>query len=396
MSHRIITLALLVAAAVACSDRSPVGPPPSASTGAPDARERLTQMFARALRNPGFRAYLKAQLDASPFAEHKIQLQTFLGANGGRAQRYLVQENGAEPPPPVAIALEVYLPVPAHRAAWTGDDNVLVATALTDGERPVAFGPRNGSRQVLDDAAPPATPVIAIVPVETDFSVTPSRTVCMEECDTGGGTDPLPPPPQPTAPAAGLYMTKSHFTQDFEGWLKGAPEFEVHILGQKGQTDSLMSYQCAGEHAGAPYFFNQDAVDWSGSVLVFSKVQIDQYNATHPAQNMRVFVVEDDDASCEIVTGKDSFSLLTKAVDGANQGLTAGNDTSSSTLSTIWKYAKGAYQFIINVASLIKTNDELVGNAVQDVIAGEYHPGFNWIVKGDQNVTNGWINLEMR
>jgi len=48
------------------------------------------------------------------------------------------------------------------------------------------------------------------------------------------------------------------------------------------------------------------------------------------------------------------------------------------------------------VSSLIMTNDELVGNAVQDVIVGEFHTGFNWIVKGNNNVTNGWINLEMK
>jgi hypothetical protein len=191
-------------------------------------------------------------------------------------------------------------------------------------------------------------------------------------------------------------MTKSHFVQDFEGWLKGAPEFEVYILGQKGQTDSLLSYQCAGEHSGAPYYFNQDNLDWSGSVLLFSKTQIDQYNAAHPGQNMRVFVVEDDDTPCEIKTGKDQFKLLATAVDGANQAQTAGKDTTSSTLTKIWKYAKALIQIYNAVASLIMTNDELVGNAVQDIIVGEFHTGFNWIVKGNSNITNGWINLEMR
>ena len=34
--------------------------------------------------------------------------------------------------------------------------------------------------------------------------------------------------------------------------------------------------------------------------------------------------------------------------------------------------------------------------AVKDSIAGEYHAGYNWIVKGPQNVTNGWIRLEMK
>jgi len=350
-----------------------------------------------------FRAYLKAQLDASPFAEHKLQFQTFLGANGGRARRYLAGENG-EPEAGVmqeagaAIALEVYFPVPAHRAAWMGDEDVLVATGIADRDVPVAFDPQ-GRRRLLDPDSPPATPVIALVPVETDFTVAPQRVMTCPDClddGGGGGGGGVTGDVQPSTPPPGLYMTKAHFVQDFEGWLKGAPEFEVHILGQKGQTDSLQSYQCAGEHSGAPYYFNQDNLDWSGSVLLFSKTQIDQYNAAHPGQYMRVFVVEDDDTACQIKTGKDAFKLLATAVDGANQAQTAGKDTTSATATKIWRYALAVYKLISAVASLIATNDELVGNAVQDIIVGEYHPGFNWIVKGDENVTNGWINVEMK
>ena len=63
-------------------------------------------------------------------------------------------------------------------------------------------------------------------------------------------------------------------------------------MGQLGTSDSLTDYQCAGEHAGGPYTFDQNNLDWSGSVLLFSKSQLDQYNAAHPDQNVRVFVVE--------------------------------------------------------------------------------------------------------
>jgi len=35
----------------------------------------------------------------------------------------------------------------------------------------------------------------------------------------------------------------------------------------------------------------------------------------------------------------------------------------------------------------------LVGNAVEDQVVGATYPGFNWFVKGDNNITNGWINL---
>jgi hypothetical protein len=392
MLHRILTCATLAATAAlaACSDRAPLSPTVTADAAAPRP-ERLARQFAKALRNPAFRAYLKAQLDASPFREHKLQFQTFLGAGSGRALRHLSEENGEVAADVgrearAAIALEVYFPVAAHRAAWTGDANVLVATGITDRDVPVAFDIRGG-RHLLDPVTPPETPVIALVPVETDFTAGPQRQTCLE-CGGAGGGEPQPPPPPP----AGLYMTKAHFVQDFEGWLKGDPEFEVHILGQKGQTDSLVSYQCAGERQYGPYFFNQDNLDWSGSVLLFSKQQLDQYNAAHPGQNVRVFVVEDDDTACQIKTDPDRFQRLIAVVDSAYRLMTTGND-SSTTGNRIYKFAKAAYNVWQALASFFKSNDELVGNAVEDMIVGQFYPGYNWFVKGENNITNGWINL---
>ena len=390
-----ITAVMLVAA---CSERSisppteMLGSPPIPSALPPIA---LAKLVAKGLRNPAFRAYLKAQLDASPFREHKLQFETFLNANSGRAAREIADESGTTQQSVAdqartAMALEVYFPVPAHRAAWTGDENVLVATALTDDDPPIAFDPE-GRRYTLDPKTPPATPVLAIVPVETDFSRPPARLACILDCDgggtSGGGTPPPPPPP-------GLYMTQSHFVQDFEGWLKGSPEFEVHILGQKGTTDSLTDYQCAGEHAGGPYAFDQNDLDWTGRVLLFSKQQLDQYNAAHPNQNMRVFVVEDDDTACEIKTDPNRFQHLVFTVDSAYGRNTSGND-SSTVVRKYFGYARSAFNIWQALASLIKTNDDLVGNGVKDEIVGSFYPGYNWFVKGDNNITNGWINLVM-
>jgi len=189
-------------------------------------------------------------------------------------------------------------------------------------------------------------------------------------------------------------MTKSHFVQDFEGWLKGSPEFEVHMLGQKGATDSLFDYQCAGEHAGGPYTFDQNALDWSGNVLLFSKTQLDQYNAAHPTQNLRIFVVEDDDTACQIKTDVGRAERLFKVVDSLYKDLTGGND-SSSAAAKAYKYAKAGKSLWESITSFFKTNDDLVGTAVEDDIVGATYPGFNWFVKGDNNITNGWINLVM-
>ncbi|HET8713325.1 MAG TPA: hypothetical protein VFM23_06540 [Gemmatimonadales bacterium] len=395
---------MLLVVAAACSDRALT--PPGETGGQAGERAdgqtggaaaggqapiELAKMVAKGLKNPAFRAYLKAQLDASPYREHKLQFETFLTANSAHALRQIAGENGASPDlvakqAKQAIALEVYFPVPEHAKAWTGDERVLVATALRDQDSPIAFDP-DGRRLVLDAKTPPQTPVLALVPVETDFSLLPGRQACI---DCSGGYVPPPTPPPPPPP--GLYMTKAHFVQDFEGWLKGSPEFEVQILGQKGQTDSLISYQCAGEHAGGPYTFDQNGHDWTGRVLLFSRQQLDQYNAAHPQSNIRVFVVEDDDTACQIRTDPERFQKVIFSVDSAYNRLTAGND-SSTVIRKYYGYARAAYSVFQAVASWIKTNDELVGTAVEDRIVGAFYPGFNWFVKGENNITNGWINL---
>src|SRR2546422_793012 len=400
-----------LAALAACTDRPPATAPgrPETAASPPVAElqaksEALAQHLARALAHPGFAASLKAQLDASPFREHKLHFQRFLAAGGGRARDEVARHAGVaarelEGEAQAAVPLEIYLPVPAHRSAWRGDANVLVATALRDHDVPVAFDPQ-GHRILLDPDRPPATPVIALVPVETDFTPRPAMQLCQEDCGSGGGGGGSPPPtPSPTpppAPTPGLYMTQAHFAADFEGWLKGAPEFELHVLGQKGQTDSLTDYQCAGEKQPAPYYFDQNGLDWGGSVMVFSKSQIDGYNAAHPGQNVRVYVVEDDDTACQIKTSSDAWKRALEAADAANSARTAGKDTTSSTGETLWKFAQAFQKLLSALASVINTNDELVGDAVQDSVVGEYHAGFNWIVKGENNVSNGWVRLEMQ
>src|SRR5687767_7836544 len=195
MLNRSCVAALLVLAA-ACSDRAVTPPdqkPDAASTVRPSDNPtvELARMVAKGLKNPAFRAYLKAQLDASPYRERKLQFETFLAAADGRALRQIAAENATTQEKVAddaknAIALEVYFPVAEHRGAWTGDENVLVATALTDGESPIAFDP-DGRRHVLDADTPPSTPVLALVPVETDFSVRPARMECLECGGDGGG-----------------------------------------------------------------------------------------------------------------------------------------------------------------------------------------------------------------
>jgi hypothetical protein len=407
MSRRIRLPVLALAAALAACDR----PAPTAneetaplpSVVSPNARraieraamDRLARRLALALADPAFRASLKAQLEQSPFVEHKLQLQSFLRASNRRALKEVARLSGtAESTVEVdanqAIPLEIYFPVPAHRAAWTGGPELLVASAREDREAPVAYDV-SGRRHDLSPDAPPSTPVLAVVPVETDFAhpneIAPAT--CTISCGGGGGGGGAPVSP------SGLYMTYAHFVQDFEGWFKGDPEFEVHILGQSGVTDSLKDYQCAGGAAGGYYHFDQNSLDWTGSALLFTQAQLNSYKTAHPSQNFRVVALEDDDTGCAIKFDSNRFKNLLVALQAAYPNLTGGKDTSSTLIK--WVKRANALQKILSQAySFITTQDDLIGNAVEDVVVGQAYPGANWIIKGENNVTNGWIKLQMR
>ena len=288
--------------------------------------------------NPEFRAYVEDQLDRSPIREHKLHFQRLLGASDHRALGYLARLNQetevvVASDAQASSALEMYLPVPAHRAAWNGDANILVASARDDGENPVAYDVR-GRQQVLSAKAPPSIPVLAIEPVETDFG--PDRNTALQ-------VDPIPPPPPPPppppTPPTGLYMTYAHFVQDFEGWFKGSSEYEIHILGQSGTSDSLTDYQCAGGVATGYYRFDQNNLDWSGSVLLFTQAQLNAYKSLHPNQNFRIIALEDDDTGCVIKFDANRFKNLQSTIQVQYPNLTGSKDTVTSGLGKIVKRA---------------------------------------------------------
>ncbi len=403
-----LAIPLLALSLGACADRETpttpsLPPPPQAESPAKASRtntpkmERLARRFARALRNPDFRSYVRSRLDGSPWHEHKLPFRRFLGEEQGRALRALAGHEGAAEDSVSretddAPALEFYFPVPAHRARWQGDENILVATAWADGDPPVAFDPA-GNRLVLSPDTPPETPVLALEPVETDFNRVAAVT-CVVDCEPpvggggGGGT------PVINGPTPGLYLTYSHFTQTFEGWLKGDPEFEFHILGQTGTSDSLTDYQCAGEHAPAGYVFDQNNLDWSGSVLLFSQLQLDAYKVAHPGQAFRVFAVEDDNEACVIRVSDNSLTELFASIGPIYKDITGFKDSLSVTKILLAR--KDLQKIWTLVSNLIKTNDELPGTAVKDSLAVEFHTGANVVIKGKNNVTNGWSNLRLK
>ena len=387
-TRRILALAAALALG-ACTDRTspdPITESPHASRDTPAAaRERLALRVARALASEPFRAALKRDLDRSPVREGKLHFQRYLTSHA-YASGEIARTAGASSAAvgldlSRAPELELYLPVPAHRAAWKGDDRILVATVGDERQPPVAFT-TSGERLVLDPALPPALPVLALVPVETDFDVDPARLL---GGPTGGGS----------TPPAGLYMTHSHLVESFESWVKGAPEIEVHMLGQSGSTDSLTSYACAGGASAGYYRFDQNELDWSGNVLLISQTQLNSYRAAHPKQSFRVFFVEDDDTPCQIKADPARFSKLVKAVEAVYPTIAGGRDSTSG-IGKLWKRAHAIQQILKALASLIKTDDELIGNAVESAAAGETYPNSNWVIKGDGNRTTGWVRLVMK
>jgi hypothetical protein len=401
MSTRIILSALMLAAALAACERNTptagneegAAPPPTSQYSVErDAMDRLARKLARALADPAFRFYLKSELDRSPFPEHKLELKRLLLQSDRRALKEVARLAGsteAELDTDVqeAIPLEIYFPVAAHRAAWDGENNLLVASARQDRENPVAYDVA-GRRQVLDADGPPATPVLAVVPVETDFDHPggTAETIC---------TTCPPAPPGSTPPPGGLYLTYSHFVQDFEGWLKGDPEFEYHIMGQAGTSDSLKDYQCTGNAAGGYYHFDQNSLTWTGSVLLFSQAQLNNYKSAHPNQNFRIVALEDDDTGCVIKFDGSRFLKMVNVFQTQYPNVSGAKDTVSGIVRIV-KRANALQKILSAAYSFITTQDDLIGNAIEDVVIGQFYPNANWIIKGENNVTNGWSKLEMR
>jgi len=357
--------------------------------------EGAARRLAVALADPAFRARFRARLAQSPYPEGKLHLQRTLEADGATERRALARLSRETPEVADSVyrsapALEVYFPVPEHRSAWRGDTRLLVATAARDGEIPVAFD-LQGGRHLLDPTRPPQTPVLAMVPVETDFDLV--------RANATAGTNATCPDPNScggsgggASPIHGLYMTKAHFRDDFEGWLKGSPEFEIHIMGQKGSTDSLTRLQCSGEHSVGPYAWD-GGTDWSGNVLLFSQNQIDLYKATHPGESFRIVALEDDDTACVLKADADRWQDFIGSIGPLYQDVTGAVDSGSVT--KIIKAARSLRDFLAALGSLIKTNDDLIGNAIEDKVVNEFHTGFNWILKADDDDTNGWIKLSM-
>lgn len=427
-TRRLAALALL-AVAVGCADREPTSPiDPGTPRAGPEATapsagaalealrlERQARRVARALDDPEFRQYLQARLRESPVAEHKLQFQRFLTRDNRRALRAMASADGEQEETVLGEALaglaaEVYFPVPGHLEQWDGGPDLLVATALGDRDAPVAYDTR-GRRRLLDPRVPPSTPVLALVPQEADFDRPqgPEGIICtFEDCGSGGGGSGGGAGggtggggPGGTPPAQSLYLTRAQFVDTFEGWLKGNPEFELHVLGPAtaGDTANMVSYQCVGEHAPSGYSWDMNGTSWSGTAKVFTQAQMDALERANPGRAYLIMALEDDDTACEIKMGQDRVADMLTALKSAYQAYIGLKDIQVITINGVTRIiiaAKSAFSLFTAIANIIKTNDDLIGIAVADSVLGRTSPVGHWGVVESGTKLNGWLNLEMR
>lgn len=394
MSRSILVPLVLALAVAACGEQPPLTmDTPVASDAATPARERLAARLAVALADPALRRELAERFVASTAPEGKLQFQALARADNNRLVARLASTASgsvAELLDDLVTArdLELYLPVASQRTAWQGDAAYLVATAADDGDTPVAFD-AHGNRTVLSRATPPTVPVIALVPQETDFAPRPAFATCYVDCDADGGGGWSPPT---SSGAAGLYLVATDFDQDFESWLKGAPEFEFHVYGEVlGKAQQLA---CTSEVSGRDYAWNADATSWRGSVALLTQADIDSYLARNPTGVIRVVAWEDDDQPCVPVSDGAFFSEVQKMVDELFKRYT-GAKTDPLVLNGV-RSAYAAWGLAEAVRNLIAGEDDLIGLGIERSIAG-WAPGTaNFILKGDGAITQGSFETAYR
>lgn len=383
---------------VACrSDESvtplpPDAPPPVRATTALDRerREAMTAQFAVALADAGFRLKVRRALAASPIREHKLQFQRWISADptnvralnraSARPEEAMQGEVSAAP------ALEFYFPVPGDLERWAGGEELLVATTGSDTEAPVAFDVRGG-RQLLSATAPPSQPVLALVPQETDFDA-PAPVATRVAEDEGGAVVESPEP-------AGLYLLQARYLKDFEGWLKGAPEFDIHVFGSATAKDSLEQISCSGRTSPGLYNYRQTTLDWTGRSLLYTTAQLNAYQARFPGEGLRIVVAEDDDLACVARFDQNSIGNTIATLERLYPQLTGGSLSSGSFLQRFAAF-RARLNFLKSVANFFTTSDDVVGNAVDATVTGESLPIGNWVVKGENAATNGFLNLQLR
>lgn len=424
-------------AAAACAEHAdtPLAPatPAAPALSAKQAEvNELTRMVAVALNDPQLRQRVFDDLRASRFSrEHKLEFRAYLrgqGAGGLLLDRLAAEKTTRTPgaqltdmrqavlstassiPP-----LEMYMPVPEHRAAWTGGPDLIVASQIVKDADPVGYR-LDGTEVQLSNDTPPATPVLVLVTQENPFTrpmpaqyanaddqhgralgtlATPGETnirsraryadgsviskprsmiaadpgcdpsTAITECPVDGGGGGASAPSYP----AGVYLDATHMTDLRESWPRGDAEVEVFVIGPTYYPTSQGEIiACAGQNGSGAKYFDQNANDWTHSSWsvegqLLSKDEVNRYYTIYAAP-WSIQMWEDDDTGCEIVySGRSTLEQLFDNLRAAQRATTlimsvlspTGHITIDPGLGNAIRNATGA---------MFQSDDDFLGNVV--------------------------------
>lgn len=380
----------------------------------------LARLVALALADPELRRQVRNDMRDAPMREHKLELSKYLyGPTGTILRSKMVESSGlssnavltslhALPP------LEFYMPVAAHRKSWKGESDLIVAAQIDDHDAPIAWDLR-GNRVTLSLAAPPETPVMVVVPVETNFSrrLTPNQVaargnpsrptidgnetaaegdispLCVLNCGGGGGGGGGGGLPD------GLYISFQRLVDLGEPWTLGAPEIEVHIHGPSSSANVQYGADlaCSGDRVAFPRGFNQDNAFWNGNALLFDQQQIASYNAIQQ-NGFNVMVWEDDNTLCQIK--KEDFDLAARVRTIAT---TVGGYTAVSAATGVLPTLLAAATFgaaLYSSISFLWTNDDFLGTYVNASAVGLSYADANHVLYSNGGQINGRAMLVLR
>jgi hypothetical protein len=407
-------LAAFILGAIACRPESAtvVDPPLSRSFSPPTLAapeqtrlERTARRVALALRNPALRHQIRSSLAASRFREHKLELQQLLRGNGRQLLTAVARESGdsetqVDADLNASGSLEIYLPLPNQRLEWNGTDDILVATALRDGDTPVAFDIR-GRRQLLDRTTPPAGPVLAVLPAETDFTVDPARATCLPETCPAGGGGGVPPAPR------GIWLTQTSIYDLHEDWLRGSPEVEAMFMGPLTDTTKMNMIACANESASGLRYYDQDRSAWTGNVLVADSMQLERVRAAYPPGTpwrlvrFTVAFWEDDTGRCQIASSSSfwgqKLAMVAQVVLGGMAVL--GTDWTQPIDDEAWPIIVQLPLGLVGLLGTIGGSDDFIGSVVNRTAWNPLHPNdqvYTTQVILDGKVRNGSATLVWR
>lgn len=345
------------------------------------AGQRVAQLVALALREPSARGIFHRASSNSPVNEGKLFLSGFLGGEGTPILQAMARAGGLSTAEVQALVaqtgpVEIYLPVPEHRAAWAGGENVIVGYTQQDHAQPYGFD-LNGRAVQLSAEEAPATPTIMVTFAESfdaqgvAYGSRVARPVGAMQ----------PRMSTSTVPFTGVWVDSIKTVEDFEGWPNGHPEFEIHI--QNGNTRATVN--CSdGLRSVEPYHFDMNGTSHAHPVLVAQEADLPQ------GVPVVIAMYEDDDTPCVIKDDKDYVKLATDALTNAAsayKGLTSKeflNGEWIMQLSASWTAFK----------SLLSGNDEFVGVAagVENIDGTDRH----FFLKNTAMANQGVLRLQWK